>query len=154
LEAARLYDLLEDPRVIASGGGGGGGVSRGGGVPESRAMRRALVELGVPDDRILEESSSTDTRQEALNIRSGFVDQVEGSFVLVTSPTHMRRAMGAFRAVGLQPIASPSGEIPAASPAGLRRLLPSLDSLSASTFTIREYMALGYYALRGWTKAR
>ena len=150
LEGARLYDLLGHPMVIVSGGGGDGSLSPNVRVTESRAMRQALRSLGVPEERILEESTSTDTRQEALNIRSGFSDQVAGRFVLVTSSTHMRRALAAFQAVGLQPVPSPAGGTPPSSVTGLGRVLPSFDSLGASTFALREYMALGYYALRGW----
>jgi len=114
-------------------------------------MRQALVALGVPDQRILEESASTNTRQEAVNTRVGFADQLGGKFTLVTSPTHMRRALAAFQAVGLQPVPSPAHDNAVASVSGLQALLPSLDSLSASSFVLREYMALAYYSLRGWT---
>jgi uncharacterized SAM-binding protein YcdF (DUF218 family) len=149
LEGARLYALLDDPWVIASGGGGGPQESDR--VPESRAMRQALVALGIPEKQILEESASTDTRQEALNIRDGFTEEVHGGFVLVTSATHMRRALAAFRAAGLQPIPSPPQDRDSTPRIGLKAILPSLDSLSASSFVLREYMALAYYGLRGWT---
>lgn len=151
MEGARLYDLLEDPWVITSGGGGGDSLTRNGGVPESRAMRQALVSLGVPDDRILEESASSDTREEAVKIKSRFDDRVGEPFALVTSPTHMRRALAAFQAVGLQPVPSPAAGSRARSDSGLRSVVPSLDSLSASASVFREYMALVYYGLRGWT---
>jgi uncharacterized SAM-binding protein YcdF (DUF218 family) len=151
LEGARLYALLDDPWVIASGGGGGQSPLQSDRVPESRAMRQALVALGVPDGRILEESASTDTRQEAVNIRAGFAEQVGGKFALVTSATHMRRALVTFQAVGLQPVPSPAQDHAGASATGFQGVLPSLDSLSASSFVLREYMALVYYGLRGWT---
>jgi uncharacterized SAM-binding protein YcdF (DUF218 family) len=151
LEGARLYDLLDDPWVIASGGGGGEIPVQSDRVPESHAMRQALVALGVPDQRILEEAASTDTRQEALNIRAGFTDRVSGKFALVTSSTHMRRALATFEAVGLQPVPSPAQDDGLTSASGLRAFLPSLNSLSASTFVLREYMALAYYGVRGWT---
>jgi uncharacterized SAM-binding protein YcdF (DUF218 family) len=153
LEGARLYDLLGDPWVIVSGGGGDKAPLQTSRVPESRAMRQALVTLGVPDRRILEESSSTSTRQEALNIRAAFGDQVADPFALVTSPPHMRRALATFRSVGLEPIPSPAQGGLAAHVSGLRVVIPSLDSLSASSVVLREYMALAYYGLRGWTAA-
>lgn len=151
LEGARLYNSLDDPWVIASGGGGGAGTTQGERLPESRAMRQALVALGVPDEKILEESASTDTRQEAINIRSGFSEQAGGRFALVTSPTHMRRALATFESAGLQPVPSPAQDGGTTAHAGLQAVLPSLDSLSASSFALREYMALAYYSLRGWT---
>lgn len=151
IEAARLYDLLGDPVVIASGGGAGDSPPGNNGVPESLAMRQALISLGVPDARILEESSSNDTREEALNISLRFSDQVGEPFALVTSPTHMRRAQAAFRAVGLQPVPSPAAATRTITFSGLRSILPSFESLSVSGSVFREYMALAYYGLRGWT---
>ena len=69
LEAARLFDLLGGPLVIASGG-----VTErnpdGPAAPESVALRRALIEVGVAADRIVLESESKNTRDEAPPIRA------------------------------------------------------------------------------------
>ena len=71
-------------------------------------------------------------------------------FVLVTSPTHMLRADLSFR--GHTPEFIPS-LAPASSenePALGWSLLPSADALAASRDVFREFVALGYYFLRGW----
>ena len=105
LEAARLFDLLNRPFVIASGGI----TERGGaGAPESAALQRALIDLGVPADRILLESESKNTRDEAIVVRRMLAERGVTEFVLVTSPLHMRRSMYTFEQQGMHPIPSPS----------------------------------------------
>jgi uncharacterized SAM-binding protein YcdF (DUF218 family) len=150
LEGARLYGLIGDPWVIASGGGEGGSLAENGRIPESQAMRQALVSLGVPSARIKLESSSTNTRDEAVNVKAMLGENPSEPLVLVTSPTHMRRALASFRAVGLEPIPSVSAQQTSASGGGLRALLPSPDALTDSTIVLREYLALAYYGLRSW----
>jgi len=150
LEGARLYALIGDPWVIASGGGEGGGLAEHGGIPESQAMRQALVSLGVPSARIKLESSSTNTRDEAVSVKAMLGENPSEAFVLVTSPTHMRRALASFRAVGLEPIPSVSAQQTNATEGSLRAFLPSPDALTASKIVLREYLALAYYGIRSW----
>jgi len=105
LEAARLFDLLNGPLVIASGG-----VTERdrGAAPESVALQRALIALGVGADRIVLESESKNTRDEATIVKRILADRGLTDFILVTSPLHMRRSMLAFEQQGMHPIASPS----------------------------------------------
>src|SRR4051812_18172151 len=62
LEAARVFGLLGGPLVVSSGGPPPGLDM----FAESVTMQRALVELGVPADRIVLESESQVTRDEAV----------------------------------------------------------------------------------------
>ncbi len=146
LEGARMYRLLSPAIVISSGGPGG---EAGKGEPESKVIRRVLEEMGVPADQILEESSSSSTREEAVVLAAMLADGDMARVVVVTSPTHMRRALGSMAAVGVDAIGSPSREHSesrrAASP-----ILPSERALGDSRQALREVMALVYYAARGW----
>ena len=83
LEAARLFELLDGPLVIASGG-----VTEHDALaaPESLALRRALVDVGVRPDRILLESESQNTRDEVIVIKRMLAERRVTDFVLVTSP--------------------------------------------------------------------
>src|SRR5437764_4914466 len=85
LEAARLFELLDAPLVIASGGLTEHDPAA---APESIALRRALVEVGIPADRILLESESKTTRDEAVIVKRMLAERGVTTFVLVTSPTH------------------------------------------------------------------
>lgn len=147
IEAARLYRLTDKPWVIASGGAS---ELLGGESAESEAMRLVLMQLGVPAERILLEAASQNTRGQALALGPMLEEQGIERFVLVTSPTHMPRALMAFRAVGLEPIPSVAAQHSEALPLPSFPLQPDLGALEASKVALREAIALAYYGLRGW----
>lgn len=70
---------------------------------EVRAMTEAAIDLGVSRDRIQSESESRDTKDHPKYLRPILGDS---RFLLVTSGTHMPRAMYLFRAEGYEPIAA------------------------------------------------
>jgi uncharacterized SAM-binding protein YcdF (DUF218 family) len=145
LETARLFDLMKGPLVIASGGI----TEDDAAAPESAALQRALIDLGVPADRILLESQSKNTRDEVLIIKRMLAERGMTSFVLVTSPLHMRRSILAFEQQGLHPIPSPSQLVPDGSTGG-SALLPSDLWLRVGDAALYEWMARGYYWWQGW----
>ena len=148
LEAARLFDLLTGPLVIASGG-----ITEhdGAAAPESVALQRALIDVGVRPDRILLESESKNTRDEVLVIKRMLAERGLTDFVLVTSPLHMRRSMLAFEQQGLHPIPSPSPLVPDRS-TERSRLLPSDMWLNVGDSALYEWLARGYYWCSGWLR--
>ena len=148
LEAARLFDLLNGPLVIASGG-----VTEhdGAAAPESVALQRALVELGVPPDRILLESQSKDTHDEAVIIKQMLAERGLTEFVLVTSPLHMRRSLMTFEREGMHPIPSPSA-LTTDRTDGWNPLRPSDMWLSIGDNAIYEWIARGYYWWKGYLR--
>lgn len=146
-EGVRLYHNLDEPWVIVSGG-----VNERFGMttPESVPMRDILIKGGVPPRRILLESSSGNTFEQALNLGPMLEARGVERFVMVTSPSHMRRAMGTFTAQGLDPIPAPSKQHPDDFLADRRFFLPNSEALEESRMAVREMMAWVYYALRGW----
>jgi uncharacterized SAM-binding protein YcdF (DUF218 family) len=148
LEAARLFELLNGPLVIASGG-----ITEhdGRAAPESVAMQRALIELGVRADRIVLESESRNTREEAVIIKRMLADRGVTEFVLVTSSLHMRRSMLAFEREGMHPIPSPSPLLPDRS-VQRPRWLPSDLWLQIGDSALYEWLARGYYWWQGWLR--
>lgn len=146
-EGVRLYHNLDEPWVIVSGG-----VNERIGMttPESIPMRDILIDGGVPASRILLESSSSNTHEQALNLSPILETHDVERFVMVTSPSHMRRAMGTFTAQGLNPIPAPSKQHPDDFLADRSIFLPNSEALEESRMAAREIMALIYYALRGW----
>jgi uncharacterized SAM-binding protein YcdF (DUF218 family) len=146
LEAARLFDLLNGPLVIASGG-----ITEQDdkAAPESQAMQRALIQLGVRAERILLESDSRNTREEAILVKQMLADRGVTDFVLVTSPLHMRRSMLVFEREGMHPIPSPSPLVPDRKPRA-SGWLPSDMWLQIGDSALYEWLARGYYWWRGW----
>jgi uncharacterized SAM-binding protein YcdF (DUF218 family) len=147
LEGARVAKLIGARRVIVSGG-----IVRAERLPESRMLRAVMVTSGIPPDQIIEESQSTTTREQAYFVRALLGDLNVPRFVLVTSKSHMWRALAAFRGLGLDPIPSaaplPSEQVPQPPP-----LLPNSDSLGLADDAVYEYAALAYYWMRGWTRS-
>ncbi len=146
LEGLRIYHLLNDPWIIVSGGASpGSGLTRA----ESETMRDLLLNLDVPAEKILIEAGSADTHDQALNVPPLLQAEGVSGFVLVTSTTHLRRAMLSFEAAGFKPTPGPAPERSATQP-NPAPLLPDLGALEASRRALREWMGLLYYALRGW----
>jgi uncharacterized SAM-binding protein YcdF (DUF218 family) len=146
LEGVRLYRELEDPWVIVSGGTN---EKAGLTTAESEAMRDLLIENGVPPSRILVESGSQDTHDQALKIPALLAAYDIDRFVLITSPTHMLRALLSFEKAGLDPIPVLANKRSSTQPQGFP-LQPNLSALDDSRTALREWMGLLYYALRGW----
>jgi uncharacterized SAM-binding protein YcdF (DUF218 family) len=145
LEAVRLYRLLGDQTVIVSGGTV---FPETGSDAETAAMDRSLVDLGIPPQRIVNESNSRNTEEEAAQLKVLLEARHIDRFVLITSPMHMRRSLGVFRSFGLRPYVSISRITSEGLPQG-PPLLPGESSLRASDQAIYEYGALVYYWVRG-----
>jgi len=147
MEGARLYQMLDDPIVIVSGGTN----PRSGLLtPESEPMRDALMALGVPVQRILLESDSANTHDQALNVPPMLIAAGSELFILVTSPTHMRRAYFSFLEQGVEPIPAISAPRSETSSFSSNSVVPDLGALAISQSALREWMGLIYYTLRGW----
>jgi uncharacterized SAM-binding protein YcdF (DUF218 family) len=71
--------------------------------------------------------------------------------LLVTHAWHMRRAMAAFRAEGLEPIAAPTRFIRPPLPLAID-FVPNASSLRASYYAIHEWLGLLWYYMAGFTK--
>lgn len=147
IEGFRLWEQHELDWIIVSGGDN---PSAGLLTAESYTMKTELVELGVPEDHILVESGSANTHDQAVNLQPLFEEFEIKRFLLVTSPTHVRRAYLTFLEAGLEPIPSVGLEhSQAQNPSGIA-IVPSLDALDASRNVMREIFGLIYYSLRGW----
>ncbi len=146
LETARLYRLLSDPLVVLSGGTT---EQDSAAAPESAALRAALLALGVPPARIVLESESKNTHDEAVALKRMLRDLHVDQFVLVTSPLHMARAMATFAAEGLHPVPSTAPLSPDREMAPFA-LLPNGASLEIGDSVVYEWLARAYYWWRGW----
>jgi uncharacterized SAM-binding protein YcdF (DUF218 family) len=82
------------------------------GIVEPRAViiGRFLESNGIPHDRVLLESTSESTRENAL-FTSRLLANMPGRKVLLTSDYHMFRARGAFEAAGLTVVPRPFPDV-------------------------------------------
>jgi uncharacterized SAM-binding protein YcdF (DUF218 family) len=144
LEAARVFKLLSADWIISSGGAGSSGDS-----PNSIVMGDTLARLGVPASRIVFESSSLTTHDEAILIAPILKSLGVQHTVLVTSAVHMRRSLSTFRAAGVPAIPAPAVDPGVYATAG-ERWRPSLRGLRFSAEVAHECVGLVYYRARGW----
>jgi len=145
-EALRVYRLV-NPAVVISSGGDPHAKQRGARTGET--MRDALVAAGVPFDRIVVETESKTTRDEAVVVAPMLRSRQVSQVILVTSGIHMTRALGTFRAEGIAAIPAAARDFdPDASLASM--LIPTKEGLGLASENAHETLALAYYWLRGW----
>jgi uncharacterized SAM-binding protein YcdF (DUF218 family) len=97
LSAAQVHRQWSHLPLLASGGSPVPGLA-----PFSEAMRSELLRHGVPVDLIWTETRSRSTYENAVYTTELLRLQRISTIVLVTSASHMRRAVGTFRKQGLQ----------------------------------------------------
>ena len=147
LEAARVYRTLADPLVITSGGIVAPDRQTSSGAT---LLKNALITLGVPANRIVPETDSLNTREHAILVTRLLHAYGVDRFVLVTSPTHILRAMRAFENQGVHPVPSTSAMQSGGPGPGLGGWGPSTQNLRISQQAIHDYFGLAYYWTRGW----
>ena len=144
-EAARVFGLISPAWIVSSGGQPD---DRDPGEPSAVTMRDELVRMGVPADRIVLEPRSRSTRENAAFVAPILTSLAIDRVVLVTSDTHMRRSLGAFRAVGIHAVpAIARGGDP---PSRWYEWLPTTVGLAWSGRVVHEAGGIVYYWLRGW----
>jgi uncharacterized SAM-binding protein YcdF (DUF218 family) len=66
------------------------------GLDESNQLKKILIQNGIPEDRILVDSKSLNTYENAVNSKEILDSLNFNSVLLITSATHMRRAKAVF----------------------------------------------------------
>lgn len=97
IEAARLARTFPQAKILFSGGSDAVFGDR---ISEASGAKALLESLGVAPDRILLESKSRNTYQNAAFSKALVKPNDGGQWLLVTSAGHMPRAVGVFRKVG------------------------------------------------------
>ena len=138
-EGVRLHRALPGSRLVTSGGG----------RPPGMAATGAALAQSWGIEAIDIHPTPANTAQEARVAAERFGD---APLVLVTSASHMPRAMALFRARGLDPIPAPTHYLhppPEADAWRVRAQRPSATGLRMSERAIYEYLGLAWAALRG-----
>ncbi|MGZ8162346.1 MAG: YdcF family protein [Methylobacter sp.] len=136
--AAQLYHAGKVKRIVLSGGID----SRLGGLTEAEAMRVFIRDLGVPDAVIHLESTSANTRQNAVQVARLLKEWGVDRVALVTSALHMPRAKRLFEAQGLAVIPAATDYEAVDTAWDIRKLLPDAEALNGSGRAIKEWIGL------------
>lgn len=150
LEAVRVFHFVHPAWVISSGGLASPDAVH---QPPAVTMRSALLDLGIPAERVRFEVRPRNTATEAAAVSEHLRELSIEHTILVTSQFHMRRAVGTFRAHGITVI--PAAARPPDPPRDwVTRWLPSDLGLYESALAAHEILGLGYYIVRGWYSFR
>lgn len=140
--AAWLYRRYRVP-IIASGGRGGPRQP-----PYAQTMGELLQQAGVPATMIWTEERSRSTHENALFAAEILAAHHIDDIALVVEATSMPRAAATFRKVGIHVQPAPS-EFRQLGPLG-EDILPNWKAIGHNELTLHEWVALGWYLLRGW----
>lgn len=109
-EAARLYTHCKKKTLICGILISGSDVA-GLGISEATILQTELLALGIPEADITTETKSRNTYENALYSSRILLKDKPDLTVLVTSSTHMSRALMAFAHHGVEAIAAPSDHL-------------------------------------------
>lgn len=115
-------------------------------VPEAKMMKRAAMELGAAENEIIMESKSRDTLEQVRSLKSIVKND---QFVVITSASHMPRAMAMFKKAGLKPIPAPvNHEVKKTQFHGPDSFFPSAANIENAETAIHEYLGMIWAKLR------
>jgi len=142
--AAALERQFPQARIVLAGGN----ASLIGGPREAMLVLPLLEKLGLPRSRLELESASRTTYENALFTAKLINPKPGERWLLVTSASHMPRAVGCFRCVGLAVEAFPVIRTPSprnrARPFGV-----AAQGLEVTDTAMREWIGLIFYWLTG-----
>ena len=135
LTAVRLQKILNVPILIS------GGQTYSDSGAEAEISARVLKSLGVPEDKILTETKSVNTTQNAQYSAEILHDKKLKKPVLVTSAFHMNRAMLNFKLCNFEPIAYPTDFTVAHNPTfHYTKLRPQAEALLLNVTVMQEVL--------------
>ena len=148
IETLRLAQKFPQSRILISGGDGSiSGHYEGDAV----ASARFFPLFGVARERLVEETTSRTTFENATNTKNLLASNGLSNCLLMTSAYHMPRSVGIFRKLGIDVVPWPAdfrtdGEVHP----GLDFTQPSLNAQNTAT-AVREWFGLVGYYLAGRT---
>lgn len=144
LTAVRLQRLLNVPILVS-----GGQVYSDSGA-EAEISARVLKSLGVPEDKILTETKSINTTQNARYSAEILREKNFVKPVLVTSAFHMNRAMLNFELCNFKPIAYPTDFTVSHKPTfHYTKLRPQAEALLLNVTVMQELLRTGVTEVLG-----
>jgi uncharacterized SAM-binding protein YcdF (DUF218 family) len=145
VEGVVLAEKLPKAKLLLSGGA----VFDAG--TASKVMAEMAFELHFPADRIVTESKSLDTEDQA-----AIIANIVGKerVLLVTSALHMPRSVMLFKAYGMDPLPAPTAHISTTRPRLLSMLFPSAGALAMTENVAHELIGMAWFKLKNILTSR
>lgn len=141
-EGIRLYQQLDEKATLIVSGYSGLFDP----TTHAQMQEKLALALGVKKDHIILRPTPRDTQEEAISAKQLLEDK---SFILVTSASHMKRAMTFFKHEGLHPIPAPTNHLSSIERLDYTNLFSS-DALEQSSIVFHEYLGLIWQKLKGF----
>jgi uncharacterized SAM-binding protein YcdF (DUF218 family) len=146
LFAADLFKAGKVRRIVVSGGNIPWDAAT---EPEAETIAKLLVSWGVPESAIITAGSSRTTAENAREVEELWPALGASSALLVTSASHMPRALAAFRKSGLPVTPAATDVRIVQQPLVFLDLLPDSQSLDQTSDAAKEVIGSFIYWLRG-----
>lgn len=150
LQAYRLYRTGKIKKILISGGSGHYLYPW---KKEAKVVKNYLLEIGIPPDDILADTSSRNTYENALYSKKVMEHYPEiDTRLLITSAIHMRRASACFDAVGLNVAKFGTDRIvPSENYNNFETIfVPSINSYYYWHLLVHEWIGYVVYDIRGY----
>jgi uncharacterized SAM-binding protein YcdF (DUF218 family) len=149
VSAAALARRYPDARIVVAGGAPH---ILSGVTTESAAMKAFLIEEGITASRIIEETRSRNTRENAVFAFQEVNPKPGETWLLVTSAFHMPRAIGCFRRAGWSIIPYPV-DFKTTGRFSVETQIVLGWQLYLTTLAVKEWIGLVAYRALGYTDA-
>jgi uncharacterized SAM-binding protein YcdF (DUF218 family) len=147
IELAKRYP---EAKLVFSGGGSTFLENES---PESEAVARFGEAVGIPRERLIIETRSRTTAENASQTKALVTPRPGERWLLVTSAWHMPRSVGCFRAVGFEVIPYPVDYRTRGAEDARRGFLYASEGLRRLDLMAKEWVGLVAYRLTGRTDA-
>ena len=158
LYTADLYLQGKAPLIVSSGGS----ISwqQIGESTPAKEMADLLVRFGVPEEDIVLQARSNNTHEDAVYSAEILNEMGIKRIILVTSASHMPRSVALFVHEGFEVIPAPTDYRVTQTgwdslwdfefPEVLIDIIPSQSNISVFTNSVKEYIGIIVYRMRGW----
>ena len=135
VEGIRIHRMIPGSRLVTSGGQIRSSIS------QAKVLKNSAILLGVADSLIITLDTPRNTLAEAKAYRERW--GLDTPLIVVTSATHMPRAMMLFKRQGLNPIAAPTNHlVKKGTYRPITHYLPSSEHLEKAEKAFHEYVGL------------
>lgn len=148
VETRMLAARYPEAQIFLSGGGEH--LSNDGSLTESELARHALISSGVAAERLTMEELSRNTCENARETAAALAGRASGTWILVTSASHMPRAVACFRTTNLTVVPYPVDY--RTKSAGGTWPGTASNGLSTTDLAAHEWVGLLSYRLAGFTE--